>query len=193
MTGTTSEFGGELDSLADVVSFGVAPALLAYSWGFSTAAARGVAGRVPLRGLRHPAPGPVQRAEELGGRTLFRRPADSGRRRPGRRPRQRLADARGREGPCRALARAPDRALVPDGEHVPLHVLQEGRPEEPAQLRHGGGHRAPVRRGHACTPSGASSPWPRCSGSRDRSPISGDSCSAGAPARLPVVAPSEAP
>src|SRR5687768_18610786 len=27
LTGTTSEFGGELDSLADVVSFGVAPAL----------------------------------------------------------------------------------------------------------------------------------------------------------------------
>jgi CDP-diacylglycerol--serine O-phosphatidyltransferase len=36
MTGTTSEFGAELDSLADVVSFGVAPALLAYSWGFGT-------------------------------------------------------------------------------------------------------------------------------------------------------------
>jgi CDP-diacylglycerol--serine O-phosphatidyltransferase len=35
MTGTTSEFGAELDSLADVVSFGVAPALLAYSWGFT--------------------------------------------------------------------------------------------------------------------------------------------------------------
>jgi CDP-diacylglycerol--serine O-phosphatidyltransferase len=34
MTGTTSEFGGELDSLADVISFGVAPALLAYSWAF---------------------------------------------------------------------------------------------------------------------------------------------------------------
>ena len=33
LTGTTSEFGAELDSLADVVSFGVAPALLAYSWG----------------------------------------------------------------------------------------------------------------------------------------------------------------
>src|SRR5262249_2365551 len=28
LTGTTSEFGGELDSLADVVSFGVAPAIL---------------------------------------------------------------------------------------------------------------------------------------------------------------------
>jgi CDP-diacylglycerol--serine O-phosphatidyltransferase len=34
-TGTTSEFGGELDSLADVISFGVAPAILAYSWAFS--------------------------------------------------------------------------------------------------------------------------------------------------------------
>ncbi len=34
LTGTTSEFGGELDSLADSVSFGVAPAVLAYSWAF---------------------------------------------------------------------------------------------------------------------------------------------------------------
>jgi len=33
-TGTTSDFGKELDSLADVVTFGVAPALLAYVWGF---------------------------------------------------------------------------------------------------------------------------------------------------------------
>jgi CDP-diacylglycerol--serine O-phosphatidyltransferase len=36
MTNTTSEFGGELDSLADAISFGVAPALLAYAWGFAT-------------------------------------------------------------------------------------------------------------------------------------------------------------
>jgi CDP-diacylglycerol--serine O-phosphatidyltransferase len=35
LTGTTSEFGGELDSLADSISFGVAPALLAYTWGLS--------------------------------------------------------------------------------------------------------------------------------------------------------------
>ncbi len=34
MTSTTSDFGKELDSLADVVTFGVAPALLAYVWGF---------------------------------------------------------------------------------------------------------------------------------------------------------------
>ncbi len=34
LTGTTSNFGRELDSLADVITFGVAPALLAYFWGF---------------------------------------------------------------------------------------------------------------------------------------------------------------
>jgi CDP-diacylglycerol--serine O-phosphatidyltransferase len=33
MTHTTSEFGRELDSLADVISFGIAPAVLAYIWG----------------------------------------------------------------------------------------------------------------------------------------------------------------
>lgn len=32
LTGTTSEFGAELDSLADLVSFGVAPAVIAYQW-----------------------------------------------------------------------------------------------------------------------------------------------------------------
>lgn len=32
MTGSTSDFGKELDSLADSVSFGVAPALLIYGW-----------------------------------------------------------------------------------------------------------------------------------------------------------------
>jgi CDP-diacylglycerol---serine O-phosphatidyltransferase len=34
MTGTTSDFGREFDSLADVITFGVAPALLALMWGF---------------------------------------------------------------------------------------------------------------------------------------------------------------
>lgn len=33
MTHTTSEFGKELDSLADVITFGVAPSMLAYMWG----------------------------------------------------------------------------------------------------------------------------------------------------------------
>jgi CDP-diacylglycerol--serine O-phosphatidyltransferase len=35
MTGTASDFGVELDSLADVISFGVAPAILAFAWGLS--------------------------------------------------------------------------------------------------------------------------------------------------------------
>jgi CDP-diacylglycerol---serine O-phosphatidyltransferase len=34
MTGTSSDFGRELDSLADVITFGVAPAILAWTWGF---------------------------------------------------------------------------------------------------------------------------------------------------------------
>ncbi len=34
MTNTTSDFGREFDSLADVITFGVAPAILAWMWGF---------------------------------------------------------------------------------------------------------------------------------------------------------------
>ncbi|MGH9649457.1 MAG: CDP-alcohol phosphatidyltransferase family protein, partial [Terriglobales bacterium] len=34
MTNTTSEFGKQLDSLADSITFGVAPAILAWNWGF---------------------------------------------------------------------------------------------------------------------------------------------------------------
>jgi CDP-diacylglycerol--serine O-phosphatidyltransferase len=33
LTGTTSEFGVQFDSLADIISFGIAPAILAFSWG----------------------------------------------------------------------------------------------------------------------------------------------------------------
>ena len=36
MTGTTSELGAELDSIADVVSFGVSPAMLVFAWAFGT-------------------------------------------------------------------------------------------------------------------------------------------------------------
>jgi CDP-diacylglycerol--serine O-phosphatidyltransferase len=35
LTGTTSAFGLEFDSLADVISFGIAPAILAFAWGLS--------------------------------------------------------------------------------------------------------------------------------------------------------------
>src|SRR6185295_5789039 len=33
MTNTVSEFGREMDSLADVITFGIAPGVLAFSWG----------------------------------------------------------------------------------------------------------------------------------------------------------------
>ena len=35
LTNTTSKFGAEYDSLADVIAFGIAPSLLAYSWSMS--------------------------------------------------------------------------------------------------------------------------------------------------------------
>lgn len=46
LTNTTSDFGRELDSLADVITFGIAPAVLAFTWGvqFSLASAA-----LPLR------------------------------------------------------------------------------------------------------------------------------------------------
>ena len=36
LTKTTTEIGIQLDSLADIVSFGLAPAILAYAWGYGT-------------------------------------------------------------------------------------------------------------------------------------------------------------
>ncbi len=36
LTNSTSDFGREFDSLADVVTFGIAPAFLAYAWGVRT-------------------------------------------------------------------------------------------------------------------------------------------------------------
>lgn len=40
MTRSTTEIGIQLDSIADVVSFGLAPAVLAYVWGFGTSLER---------------------------------------------------------------------------------------------------------------------------------------------------------
>jgi CDP-diacylglycerol--serine O-phosphatidyltransferase len=36
MTGTASAFGVEFDSMADVISFGIAPAILAFTWGLES-------------------------------------------------------------------------------------------------------------------------------------------------------------
>lgn len=37
MTNSTTQFGVEFDSIADVLTFGIAPAMLAYSWGYGFA------------------------------------------------------------------------------------------------------------------------------------------------------------
>lgn len=41
LTGTTSEFGAELDSLSDLISFGVTPAVTAYLWGMAAVSRQG--------------------------------------------------------------------------------------------------------------------------------------------------------
>jgi len=41
LTKTTTEIGVQLDSIADVVTFGIAPAVLAYAWGYGAAFAEG--------------------------------------------------------------------------------------------------------------------------------------------------------
>jgi len=46
--GTNSEFGKQFDSLADVVSFGMAPSFLAYAWGIHTFAAASAPEGLPL-------------------------------------------------------------------------------------------------------------------------------------------------
>ncbi len=43
MTGTASDFGRELDSLSDLMAFGVAPAFLAYAWALSDLGRLGIA------------------------------------------------------------------------------------------------------------------------------------------------------
>src|SRR3954453_12032920 len=42
MTNTTSDFGREMDSLSDVITFGIAPAVLAFIWGIRGVDANGL-------------------------------------------------------------------------------------------------------------------------------------------------------
>jgi CDP-diacylglycerol--serine O-phosphatidyltransferase len=51
-TGTNTEFGKQFDSLADVISFGIAPAFLAYAWG--------------VRAFMQGDPGPARHVYQLG-------------------------------------------------------------------------------------------------------------------------------
>ena len=80
LTGTASDFGVELDSLADVISFGVAPAILVVRVGPSAARPSRIRGRVSLRQRGGAAAGAVQHPERRGHRqALLRRDAESAR------------------------------------------------------------------------------------------------------------------
>src|SRR6187401_2737821 len=72
LTNSSSAFGVELDSLADVVSFGMAPAILAFQWGLWPA------GRLHLSHRRRHGPCALQHPDGDGHRqALLRRPAES--------------------------------------------------------------------------------------------------------------------
>ena len=81
----TSRFGAELDSLADFVNFGVAPALILYFWGLHELGNRRLDRRAGVRDLRGPAARALQRddrrSEQAGlGRQFLHRHAGAGRR-----------------------------------------------------------------------------------------------------------------
>ena len=78
MTGTTSDFGIEFDSLADVISFGMAPAILSFTWGLQPLGRLGWAVGLPLRRRGRAAPGALQHPGRLGGQAVLRRHAESG-------------------------------------------------------------------------------------------------------------------
>lgn len=84
LTGTSSAFGVQYDSLADLVSFGLAPALVMYHWSLSALKFDGTLGRVGwavaflYRGVRGIAPGPLQYPGRGGRQALVRRPGQPG-------------------------------------------------------------------------------------------------------------------
>jgi len=76
LTNTTSEFGVEFDSMADIISFGVAPAILSFSWGLQALGRLGWAAGfmfVAAAAMRAAAP----RRAIFAGRTALRRMIDS--------------------------------------------------------------------------------------------------------------------
>ncbi len=104
MTNTTSAFGLEFDSLADVISFGVAPAVLAFAWGLRTLGRVGWAGGLRLRHRRGDAAGAVQHPERPGRATSATSSACH-RRQPPASPRPRCSPGRiGCSGIAQSLA-----------------------------------------------------------------------------------------
>ena len=86
LTNTQTEFGVQYDSLADLVSFGMAPALVMYYWSLSALKLDGItpgqdrlADGLPVRRVRGPAAGALQQPGGAGRQALVHRPRQSGR------------------------------------------------------------------------------------------------------------------
>ncbi len=151
MTNTTSEFGRELDSLADIISFGIAPAVLAYTWGVQfvglslgarrwiICSARASCWRF-FSGMRAARSGAVQRAEKSAAEKsgcaasqIFCGTADTGGGGDGRSGGvfiRQLSDHQFHSS--RGVAAAAVAAFVPDGEHVALLEFQGPQPFDAA-------------------------------------------------------------
>lgn len=71
LTNTASEFGVQYDSLADLVAFGLAPAMLLWQWQLQAFGRLGVGAGIHLRGLRGFAPGALQRQHRRRGQAFF--------------------------------------------------------------------------------------------------------------------------
>ena len=75
MTNTQSAFGEQMDSLSDMVSFGAAPALIAYEWALKGLGTLGLDRGLRLLRLRRAAPGALQHQHRRGRQALLPGPA----------------------------------------------------------------------------------------------------------------------
>ena len=78
MTNTQSVFGEQMDSLSDMVSFGAAPALIAYEWALQRPGQAGLDRRLRLLLLRRAAPGALQHQHRRRRQALLPGPAEPG-------------------------------------------------------------------------------------------------------------------
>ena len=127
LTNTTSAFGVEFDSLADVISFGAAPAVLAFAWGLTELGQLGwAAGFIFLSAAAMRLARFNIQTSVAGRQALLRRHADAGRRPASSPPRStRWPDPL--PGPShRRSPRSPcARAGGADGQHDPVPQLQD--------------------------------------------------------------------
>ena len=133
MTGTTSEFGVQLDSLADMISFGMAPAVLAFAWGLRPLGRLGWAVGFLFVTARGAAPGALQHPDEHR-QALLRGHGESGRRRD--RASTVFYFPYGLHDRAAGLLAVllVHRAGAADGEHHPLPQLQDHRPRRAAPV-----------------------------------------------------------